>query len=557
MKKTYLNILRGILCGRGKKVFPNQVVFYNCIFGITNPTIVSSEYIEKVFRKCLSGGQLPDREGQTLARQFSYLLQSALDSNSANVGKHINNDAHMPIPRHHKVHYSDEGSRTEIVWRIQAGIGFLDKIGRSGDESMDEADYDALLSALKSGLPGSSYILEHTATLDAGVLSNIIYEVVTYHLARLDEPGYDAAESRLQVDAEAQRQEYERKAECFGSLNIDRYYAIRRMAETNVWAAHELANLYFHGFAFREINEGSGNNGIYRVEVNHGLAMHYYQKGADCDPPLLPACWSLGYMIWNGMAEGLTEEEAERTARKYFTRCMEEDYIPAFNSIGNIELARGRALLKRQEEREAGGSGLSGEEREEMYACFRLAMKYFDYAGCNGWPYGHINMAETLADDSIRTKILPHIQNGLQLQGSLDVKERWQAAADYGNLWAIDQLGLVYLKEGDWERACSLWREASERNYPSSGLNMALYIYGPEGTCPDTLQYISCLERASVDGSARASYELARYSVKRNTETCYKYLRIAQRQNYTKYNDELHQAIKAMMNSLEGSEQPH
>ena len=55
MKKTYLNILRGILCGRGKKIFPNQVVFYNCIFGITNPTIVSSEYIEKVFRKCLGG----------------------------------------------------------------------------------------------------------------------------------------------------------------------------------------------------------------------------------------------------------------------------------------------------------------------------------------------------------------------------------------------------------------------------------------------------------------------------------------------------------------------
>lgn len=536
---------------QGKEDIPNQVVFYNCIFGITNPTIVSSEYIEKVFRKCLGGGQIQDQEGQTLARQFGYLLQGALDSNSANVGKHINNDAHMPIPRHHKVHYSDEGNRMEIVRRLQAGIGFLDKIGRSSGEPMDETDYRALLDTLKSALSGTSCILEHTAALDAGVLSNIIYEVVTYHLAKLDKPVYGAAENRLQVDLEAQRREYERKVNCFGSLNVDRYYALQRIAETNVWAAYELANLYRYGFAFKEINEGNGNNGLYRVEVKHGLAVHYYQKAADCVPPLLPACWSLGDMLWNGLAEGFSGEEAQRRARRYFGLCMEQDYVPAFNSMGNMELAEGRALLKRQEELEAAGGGLSGEDREEMYGCFKLALEYFDYAGCNDWPYGHINMAEVLADESIRTKILPCIRDDLRLEGSLDRKDRWQAAADYGNLWATDQLGLVYLEEGDWERARFLWMEASERNYPSSGLNLALYIYGPDGTCPDILQYVTCLERASADGSARASYELARYSVKRSAETCRKYLRIAERQNYTKYDDGLHQAIRAMMSSLE------
>lgn len=552
MKKTYLNILRGILCGRGRKIFPNQVVFYNCIFGITNPTIVSSEYIGKVSRKCLGSRQLQEQEGQTLARQFHYLLQSALDSNSANVGKHINNDSHMPIPRHHRVHYSDEANRTEIVSRLRVSMMFLDKFGGSGEAALGEADYRELLGALKGELSDASYILEHTATLDAEVLANIIYEVIRCHLVRIDEPIYDVTEKDLgiKVDLEAQRREYERKVDCFGRMNVDRFYALRRFAETNVWAAYELADLYFYGYAFKEINEGEGNNGVYRVEANHGLAVRYYQKAADCVPPLVPACWSLGYMLWNGLAEGLTEEEAEDTARRYFALCMEQDYIPAFNSMGNMELARGRELLRRQEELEAAGGSLGREEGEEMYNRFKLALEYFDYAGRNGWPYGHINVAETLGDDRIREKILPCIRDGLELAGSLDPKERWQAAADCGNLWATDQLGLVYLREGNWERARSLWEEASERNYPSSGLNMALHIYGPDGACPDTLRYISCLERASVDGSARASYELARYAAKRSEETCYKYLRIAERQNYTKYDDGLHQAIRAMMNSL-------
>lgn len=551
MKKTYLKMLQEILCGRGKKIFPNQVVFYNCIFGITNQTMLSSEYMEKVLQICLGQSPVQDEQSQTLARQFGYLLRSVLDANSANVGKHINNDRHMPIPRHHKVHYSDENNRAGIVSRMYTGILFLDKFCRNSGDILGEKDYGALLDSLKSRLSGVSYILDHTVVLDPEVLSNIIYEVVTYHLARLDEPVYDAKEGgRVKVDLEAQRLEYEEKAECFGCLNVDRYYAIQRMAQTNVWAANELANLYYSGFAFQEVNEGDGNHGVYRVEVNHGLAVHYYQKAADCIPPMVHACWSLGYMIWNGFVEGMTEEEKEAAARKYFGRCMERNYVPAYNSVGNIELFRGRALFRRKEELEAAGKSLSEEEEAGMYAHFRQAMEYFDYAGCNGWPYGHINIAETLADPGIREKILPRIRDDLRLQGSLNLKERWQAAADYGNLWATDQLALVYFEEGDWQRALSLWKEASERNYPSAGLNMAMHIYGPGGACPDTLMYISCLERASVDGSARASFELAKYSLKRSEETCLKYLRIAERQNYTKYSDELHQAIRRMTNSL-------
>lgn len=303
MKKTYLRILQSILCGKGKKIFPNQVVFYNCIFGITNPAVLSSEYIGKVLRKCHGADALPQEEqSEKLVRQFHYLLRSALDSNSSNIGKHINNDSHMPIPRRHKVHYSDGNNRSEIVSRLYAGILFLNKFHGNGEDVMGEEDYTDLLGALKAGLPTASKILERTAVLDSEVLSNIIYEVVLYHLARLDEPVYDGKEchEKISVDLDAQRREYDKKIDCFGSLNVDRFYALQRMAETNVWAAKELADLYRHGFAFQEIDEGSGNDGIYRVEINHGLAIYYYKKAADCTPPLLSACWALGHMIWSG-----------------------------------------------------------------------------------------------------------------------------------------------------------------------------------------------------------------------------------------------------------------
>lgn len=551
-----MRILQGILCGRGRKIFPNQVVFYNCIFGITNPAVLSSEYIEKVLQRCHEGEGSQEGQNDKLVRQFHYLLQGALDSNSANIGKHINNEKYMPIPRHHKVHYSNENNRTEIVSRLYAGILFLDKFGRGSSDVMEEEDYQDLLNVLKSRLSAASHILKHSAVLDAEVLSNIIYEVVLYHLARLDEPVFETKENhaRVSVNVEAQRREYDKKVGCFSRLNADRFYALQRISETNVWAANELADLYYYGFAFQEIDGGGGNDGIYRVEINHGLAIYYYQKAADCTPPLLPACWSLGHMLWNGQG-GTVEEEAQAAARKYFQYCVEEDYVPAYDSMGKIELAEGKKLLKRQRKMEASGGSLCGEDADKMYSHFKLAMEYFDYAGCNGLPYGHIHMAEILADDEVKTRILPVIRDRLHLEGSLDSKERWAAAAEYGNLWAIDRLAQVYFEEGNWKDALTLWKEASEKNYPSASLHMALYLYAPGRPCQDTLMYVTCLERASVDGSARASYELARYSIRRSMETCYKYLKIAERQNYAKYDDELYQAIRTMMNSLKSSGQ--
>ena len=47
---TYLRTLSNCLSGRGKKIFPNQVVFYNAVFGATNPLMLPGEYLEGMAR---------------------------------------------------------------------------------------------------------------------------------------------------------------------------------------------------------------------------------------------------------------------------------------------------------------------------------------------------------------------------------------------------------------------------------------------------------------------------------------------------------------------------
>ncbi len=47
---TYLRVLNNCLSGRSKKIFPNQVVFYNALFGAINPLFLPDESLEDLNR---------------------------------------------------------------------------------------------------------------------------------------------------------------------------------------------------------------------------------------------------------------------------------------------------------------------------------------------------------------------------------------------------------------------------------------------------------------------------------------------------------------------------
>lgn len=545
---TYLRVMSNLLSGRGKKIFPNQVVFYNAVFGATNPLMLPGEYLEGMNRVS-QGRRLA--EDEDLVKHVNYLLRSGLDSNSANIGKHINNAPELPIPKLHKVHFMDGENRGDIVHRLQAIIRFCLAF-HPGRLRLETSDFKELLGQMKAELQEASYTLAKTDELSVELLANIMYEVLFSHLSQLQERFYPIprGEEKLKVDLQMQRREYQMKVDCFGSYNIDKFFALKRLAETNVIAANELAVIYYYGCQYYEEDEGEGNNGSYRVEPDSNLAAYYFKKAVNCDPPVLEACWSLGYMIMNRMFQDIREEEADELAYGYFRYAAEQDYMPAYNSIGLMRLSRGDKLFGRIQELEAQGYP-AGEEREEMLSCYCEGLELCDKAGCMGWVYGHINVADFLADRHKMDRIWSLIQDRVQLSGPDTLRERWQAAAALGNLWAGNQLAILECQLGNYDTAVEIWEEQADRQYPAASLNLALYIYGADAPREDVHLYQTYLEQASNDGSARGSYELAKLYVPSSPFVARMLLSRAEEQNYRKFNNQLYHQIKELWHTLE------
>lgn len=529
---TYLRTLNNCLSGRSKKVFPNQVVFYNAVFGATNPMILPENLVEEVKRI----GQGDRRaEDEPLIKQVNYLLRSGLDSNSANVGKHINNASELPIPKQHKNHYLDEKNRSNIVNRLQAVLWFSIAF-HPGRYRLEEADFAELLVQMKEELSEGSMTLAGADELTVELLANIVYEILSAHLTRLQEPYYPVPEKVHRIDLDAQRQEFLHLADCYGTYNADRFFALKRLAEMNVWAAAELGNSYYYGVSYKAVNEGEGNNGVLKIDSDKDMAARYYKMAATCNPPLVSACWSLGYMIFNRMFEDISEEDADELAMGYFRYAMEQEYLPAFNSVGLMELRRAREYWQQKTRTDT--------EQENMLAGFIRGLEMCDKAGCGGWVYGHINVAEWLSNPAFGKEIWPQIQDKVHLQGPVQVRERWKAAADLNNLWAMNQLALYDYRNGDLYEAEETWKRAASVHYSEASLNLALHIYGAGKSKEDIVRYRLCLEQASSDGSARASYELAQSYSGENSFTTAILLNRAEEQNYQKFNNILYHQIK-------------
>ena len=118
----------------------------------------------------------------------------------------------------------------------------------------------------------------------------------------------------------------------------------------------------------------------------------------------------------------------------------------------------------------------------------------------------------------------------------------------------MNRLALYDMERGDAQSALSYWQKAAACHYPAASLNMALYIYSDTGAEPNRYQYRACLEQASADGSARASYELAALSVSGRSEAAGIYLARAEEQNYQRFDSELYHQIRDLQKKLEKRE---
>ena len=113
------------------------------MLGLTDPALLPGPMVEALGR--LGSGQRPD---EPLCRQMDYLLHHCLDSNSANIGKHINDLPDNPVPKAHRAHYLNDRNRGEILRRLRAVIQYC-LVRRSSRDAMEEGDFAALLGQMK------------------------------------------------------------------------------------------------------------------------------------------------------------------------------------------------------------------------------------------------------------------------------------------------------------------------------------------------------------------------------------------------------------------------
>ena len=126
----------------------------------------------------------------------------------------------------------------------------------------------------------------------------------------------------------------------------------------------------------------------------------------------------------------------------------------------------------------------------------------------------------------------------------------WRAAADMGNLWAMDRLARLECRKGHLQEAAGLWEQAAQMHYPAAGLHLALYIYGPGCEREDVRQYRLWLEQASQDGSARASCELAKQNLSSDPFLSGMLLARAEEQNQGKFNLHVYRTIRELQQKL-------
>lgn len=480
-KKTVLRKLQIILSGRGK-LFDNQVCFYNAVFGMTNPDVFSERLIAYMEQVQLEDAEIREKQ------EIEIFLSRGLDNSSSNVGKHINDDPGMAIPKHHCIHYAFAVNRTEICRRLTAVIRYCSiRCGKANEE---------LLHQLKAELSGSSAILAKTEMADDVLLGVILYEIIQTHLSERHNP--DTPEEGTvfgKINLKQQLDTYYLTCDCYEFTSIDYFLALERMASRNVIASSNLAGFYYVGTEFIVKNEGKGPSGRYMVERNLEQAAFYFRQAASSDPPYAPAAYSYGYMILHNETGDMTKAERMREAERYYRAAAEYEFHHALSGLGDLALLRAEKILNSENLKS---------QRQELISELSSAICYFHQAQQMGSFWGPIKTAQFL-DNPQYEPYLEEVLKAAGLPSDDNARDRWRVAADMGNIFAMEQLALLDLRLGDTEEARQLLEHGMKMNYPNASLHLAVYFYGEEGIVPDYEKYMKCLEKSSMDGSARAS----------------------------------------------------
>ena len=489
-KETVLRKLQKILSGKGNKLFENQVCFYNAIFGMTNPEAFQEEMA--AYMRTAEHKKQKDPKMQGIEMFF----KNGLDKSSSNIGKHINDCPGMGIHKFHCIHYAQSELKSEICRRLAAVIRYS-AIRRN-------TNLNDLFLQLKTELSYASGILARAETADEMLLASILYEIVQTHLEERRNPEESGEEMPFgKVSMKRQIEEYYLTCDCYEFTSIDYFFALRRMAGQNVIACSNLAGFYYVGMEFVVKNLAGGPHGKYVVERNLEQAAHYFKQATSSQPPYAPALYSYGHMLLHGDTGDLTEEQRMKESERYFRLAAEQKFHHAVSGLGDLALLRAEKLLKQH-----------GVERrfQEIVAELAAAIGYFDQAERMGSFWGPIKAAQFL-DNPVYEPYRKQALAKAGLTGEQTARTRWKRAVAMGNVYAMDELAMLDLRLGHIEEAKDMLEKASGMNYSDASFHLAQCFYGEDGLSPDEKKYRHSLEKASYDGSARASLTLGKLAL--------------------------------------------
>lgn len=468
---------------------------------MTNPEYFSEELVE--FMETTEQENIPVSTRNNKRQEIENFLKGGLDSSSSNIGKHINDDAGMAIPKYHCIHYAQTDMKKEICRRLSTLIRYNGK----------EVDLQEVFVHMKNELSYASGILSQSETADGFLLATIIYEIVQTHLGERHNPDLPDHETVLgKINMKQQIEEYFLTCDCYEFTSIDFLFALQRMADKNAIASSNLAGFYYVGMEFAVKNEGGGPSGTFIVEKNLEQAAYYFKQATTSQPPYAPGAYSYGYMVLHHETGDMPEEERMKEAEYYYRMAAEQNFHHAVGGLGDLALMRAEKLFEKKKSKSKHQEKTDIEE--QIVKELSTAIQYFDQAEKMGSFWGPIKAAQFLDNP----KYKPYIKEALGLAG-LDVEQsaraRWKNAVAMGNVFAMEQLALLDLRLEYIQEAKEMLEQAAQMNYPNASYHLANYYFREGGLTPDKKKYLQSLEKAAHDGSAKASLELGKIALER------------------------------------------
>ncbi|MBQ8189841.1 MAG: sel1 repeat family protein [Lachnospiraceae bacterium] len=499
---TVLRKLQKILSEKEHRLFDNQVSFYNGIFGMTNPEIFQDALV--AYMENAESASPGDRKKQDIESFF----RGGLDNSSSNIGKHINDDLGMAIPKFHCVHYAQPENKMEICKRLAAVIRYC-SLRHEIDHTHSNSSWSSLFLRLKDELSYASKILSQAEEADILLMGSILYEIIQTHLSerhsaeasKWNIPGFG------KVNMNQQLEEYYLTCDCYEATSIDFFLALQRMAEKNVIASSNLAGFFYVGMEFLVKNEGLGPHGKYIVERNLEQAAYYFKRAASSQPPYAPALYSYGYMLLHEETGAMPYDLRLTEVEQYYQRAAEQKFHHAVSGLGDLALLRAEKLLQQVD---------ATEHSEVIEKELSSAIEYYVQAESMGSFWGSIKAAQFLDNPSYA----PYRKAALEMAGqsvNLTAREKWKNAVVMGNVFAMDELAMLDLRLGYIQEALELLEQAVKMNYPNASYHLAQEFYHKNGFSPDPKKYRRFLEKASLEGSARASLALGKLALQNSS----------------------------------------